>query len=193
MTCGRVEILWAAFATLAALGTTACGGKSCAAIPCPAPGGFDQSTCACVSGSLPPSGGGAGAGGAGLGGVGSGGGTGFGGAGGSGEAGTGGLSCAQGQSSYQEFSQTQIAQDNSCIVDSDCVAVYETNDCSANGCGDRIALNVSAQMSVVSTLGDYAADHCATCPPLAPESCVGIAAVVSCVNGLCTFVSATSF
>jgi hypothetical protein len=193
MTPEHVEILGAALATLAALGTTACGGKSCAALPCPSPGGFDQSTCECVSGSLPPSGGGAGDADAGLGGVGGGGATAFGGVGGSAEAGTGGLNCAQGQSNYRNLSQTEIAHNDSCKVDGECAVVSETNACSANGCGDFIALNVSAQMSVVSTLDDYAANACATCPPLAPESCVRIDAVVSCVNGMCTFVSGTPF
>jgi hypothetical protein len=100
--------------------------------------------------------------------------------------------CAQGQSNYQTFSQTQIGQNSSCNVDADCVAVTETNACSANGCGDFIALSVSAQASIVSTLNNFAENHCSLCPPLAPESCTRAKTVLSCVNSTCTLVNAAT-
>jgi hypothetical protein len=175
MTRARIEFLGAALAALGALGSTACSGKSCAPPPCPAPGNFDPSTCECVSGALRTNGGAAGGGGAG--GIGSGGAS---------------NECVQGRSNYLQFSQTQLAQNSSCVVDSDCVAVNETNACSDNGCGSFIVLAASAPASVLSALHDYASDNCATCPPLAPELCIRMNSGVSCVSGACTFVAATS-
>jgi hypothetical protein len=94
--------------------------------------------------------------------------------------------CAQGQRNYLDFRQTQSGYYDDCKTDSDCVLVYESNQCV--GCG-MLAVNAAHEARVASALSQYANNNCATCPPLPPLLCPRLD--VACVSGVCATVVST--
>ena len=90
--------------------------------------------------------------------------------------------CDQGRLNYQEYVQTEVAQNSFCQTDNDCVIAAEPTSC-VQTCG--VAIAGSARATVISALTSFAANNCSTCPATTTPGPQCPLFKAACINGAC--------